>query len=64
MLRKAPVTALPHDALEALGNAERRRIIESLAGGPRSVGELAAGLPISFPCMRVTPSRLSRRAVR
>ncbi|MEO6395176.1 MAG: metalloregulator ArsR/SmtB family transcription factor [Devosia sp.] len=49
MLRKRQ--DLPEIALEALGNAERRRIVQALATGPRSVGELAAEFPISRPAV-------------
>lgn len=44
-------TALPDDALEALGNAERRRLLRLLADGPKSVGELASGGTISRPAV-------------
>ena len=37
--------------LDALGDPTRRRIFESLKTGPRSVGELAAGLPVSRPAV-------------
>ena len=37
--------------LEALGDATRRSIFESLKSGPRSVGELAEGLPVSRPAV-------------
>jgi DNA-binding transcriptional ArsR family regulator len=37
--------------LDALGDPTRRRIFESLRAGPRSVGELAAGLPVSRPAV-------------
>ena len=37
--------------LDALGDATRRRIFESLKSGPRSVGELAEGLPVSRPAV-------------
>ena len=37
--------------LDALGDATRRTIFESLKSGPRSVGELAAGLPVSRPAV-------------
>ena len=37
--------------LDALGDPTRRQIFESLRGGPRSVGELAAGLPVSRPAV-------------
>ena len=42
---------LPDDALEALGNAERRRIVRTLAGRPQSVSEIAAQFPISRPAI-------------
>jgi len=38
-------------ALEALGDGTRREIMERLRRGPRPVGELAAGLPISRPAV-------------
>ena len=38
-------------ALDALGDPTRRQIFESLRGGPRSVGELAAGVPVSRPAV-------------
>jgi len=37
--------------LDALGDATRRSIFESLKSGPRSVGELAEGLPVSKPAV-------------
>ena len=38
-------------ALDALGDPTRRRIFESLKAGPRSVGELADGMPVSRPAV-------------
>ena len=37
--------------LDALGDATRRQIFELLRSGPQSVGELAAGLPVSRPAV-------------
>ena len=37
--------------LAALGDPTRRQIFESLKTGPRSVGELADGLPVSRPAV-------------
>jgi DNA-binding transcriptional ArsR family regulator len=37
--------------LDALGDPTRRQIFESLKAGPRSVGELADGLPVSRPAV-------------
>jgi DNA-binding transcriptional ArsR family regulator len=37
--------------LEALGDPTRRAVFEALRSGPRSVGELAAGLPVSRPAV-------------
>ena len=37
--------------LDALGDSTRRRIIQQLRAGPSSVGELAAGLPVSRPAV-------------
>jgi DNA-binding transcriptional ArsR family regulator len=39
------------DPFEALGDANRRRIVRLLADGDRSVRELAAELPISRPAV-------------
>ena len=39
------------DPFEALGDSNRRAILTLLAGGGRSVGELAAELPISRPAV-------------
>jgi DNA-binding transcriptional ArsR family regulator len=39
------------DPLEALGDATRRSIVEGLRGGERTVGELAASLPVSRPAV-------------
>jgi DNA-binding transcriptional ArsR family regulator len=39
------------DPLEALGDATRRQIIEGLRDGERTVGDLAAGLPVSRPAV-------------
>jgi DNA-binding transcriptional ArsR family regulator len=37
--------------LDALGNPVRRNILHQLRKGPRAVGEIAAGLPISRPAV-------------
>jgi DNA-binding transcriptional ArsR family regulator len=39
------------DGVAALGDATRRAIFESLARGPKSVGQLAAELPVSRPAV-------------
>jgi DNA-binding transcriptional ArsR family regulator len=39
------------EAFQALGDPNRRAIVELLHDGPRSVGELAAELPISRPAV-------------
>src|SRR6476469_8664868 len=44
-------SASPVDPLDALGDATRRAIVELLGGGARSVGQLAAALPISRPAV-------------
>ncbi len=36
---------------DALGDPTRRSIFERLRGGPRSVGQLAEGLPVSRPAV-------------
>ena len=38
-------------AMDALGDATRREIMERLRAGPRPVGELAADLPVSRPAV-------------
>ena len=38
-------------AMDALGDATRREIMERLRGGPHPVGEIAAGLPVSRPAV-------------
>jgi DNA-binding transcriptional ArsR family regulator len=38
-------------AMDALGDATRREIMERLRTGPRPVGEIAAELPISRPAV-------------
>jgi DNA-binding transcriptional ArsR family regulator len=38
-------------SLDALGDPTRRLVFERLRGGPRSVGELAEGLPVSRPAV-------------
>jgi DNA-binding transcriptional ArsR family regulator len=39
------------DGFAALGDPTRRAIVETLARGPRAVGELAAELPVSRPAV-------------
>jgi DNA-binding transcriptional ArsR family regulator len=39
------------NALAALGDPTRRAVFERLRRGPRPVGELAAGLPVSRPAV-------------
>jgi DNA-binding transcriptional ArsR family regulator len=39
------------DPFDALGDANRRAIVELLGGGERSVGQLADALPISRPAV-------------
>lgn len=43
--------ALAHDPFDALGDAHRRAIVESLSDGGKSVREIAANLPISRPAV-------------
>src|SRR2546423_392083 len=38
-------------ALEALGDPTRRAVFERLRDGPRAVGEIARGLPVSRPAV-------------
>lgn len=38
-------------AFAALSDPTRRQVFERLAGGPRAVGELAEGLPVSRPAV-------------
>ena len=39
------------EAMNALGDPTRRAIFEQLAAGPKPVGELASGLPVSRPAV-------------
>ena len=39
------------EAIQALGDPTRRTVFERLRQGPRSVGELAHGLPVSRPAV-------------
>lgn len=39
------------DALTALADPTRRTVFETLRAGPRSVGDLARGLPVSRPAV-------------
>jgi DNA-binding transcriptional ArsR family regulator len=39
------------DPLDALGDPTRRAVFERLKDGPRAVGELAQGLPVSRPAV-------------
>jgi len=45
------VNAYGSTALGVLGDPTRRAIFELLRSGPRSVGELASGLPVSRPAV-------------
>jgi hypothetical protein len=38
-------------AFAALSDPTRRTVLERLAGGPRAVGEIAEGLPVSRPAV-------------
>ena len=39
------------DALSVLSDPTRRAVFEQLRSGPRAVGEIAAGLPVSRPAV-------------
>ena len=39
------------EAIQALGDPTRRTVFERLREGPRSVGELARGVPVSRPAV-------------
>jgi DNA-binding transcriptional ArsR family regulator len=39
------------DAIAALADPTRRAVLERLRGGPRPVGEIARGLPVSRPAV-------------
>lgn len=39
------------DALNVLGDPTRRAVLEAVAGGPRSVTEIASKLPVSRPAV-------------
>ena len=46
-----PLVTRHETVLAALADPTRRRIFEELRRGPRAVGELAAGLPVSRPAV-------------
>jgi DNA-binding transcriptional ArsR family regulator len=43
--------AYDNAAFAALADPTRRRVLERLSAGPRAVGEIAAGLPVSRPAV-------------
>ena len=45
------MVSLDHDPFDALGDVNRRTIVESLAEGAKPVSEIAEGLPISRPAV-------------
>ena len=51
MPRTTATRAQPGDAFEALGDPNRRAIVELLGSGGRSVQQLADALPISRPAV-------------
>ena len=60
MLRAKPLSGLPDTVLDALGNPERRRLVQSLSQRPQSVTELAAAFPISRPAVSRHLAQLER----
>jgi len=48
MIRRSPAAAA---ALTALADPTRRQLFERLRTGPRAVGELARGVPVSRPAV-------------
>jgi DNA-binding transcriptional ArsR family regulator len=46
-----PAAALPGDPFDALGDSNRRAIVELLGSGGRTVGQIADELPISRPAV-------------
>src|SRR6202165_3072645 len=59
--RGDPLAGVRGDPFDALGDSNRRAIVELLGAGDRSVGELAAELPISRPAVS-RPLRLLKDA--
>lgn len=57
MLQDNPIM---EEALDALGNPERRRMLRLLGDGPKSVGELAAAFTISRPAVSRHLAQLER----
>lgn len=50
-MSRTSTTAVVPDPFDALGDPQRRTILRLLGEGERSVGELAAALPISRPAV-------------
>jgi DNA-binding transcriptional ArsR family regulator len=42
---------IPNDAFVAIADPNRRYLLEELRRGPKTVGELASGLPVSRPAV-------------
>lgn len=42
---------IQHDAFMAIADSNRRHLLEELRRGPRTVNELARGLPVSRPAV-------------
>jgi len=42
---------VPTDAFAAIADANRRHLLEELRRGPKTVGQLAEGLPVSRPAV-------------
>lgn len=43
--------AMQYDAFSAIADPNRRHLLEELRRGPKTVGELAQGLPVSRPAV-------------
>jgi DNA-binding transcriptional ArsR family regulator len=50
-MARSPLATAQDDVFAAIASPVRRELLDTLRGGPRSVGDLAAAFPISRPAI-------------